>query len=168
MTVAMIGITLVGPEVIKLLATKPYFEGIMIIPPIVLSNFLIFIYSLYVNIEHYYKKTIFISVNTIIAAISNIVMNYFFIFWWGYVGAAYSTLFSYGITLVVHYIYATRLNDEVIPLEKIALPMAILVGIVVIFYIFNSLWFVRWFIALGCVVFLVIKEKDFFISLIGM
>ena len=40
------------------------------------ANFLIFAYSLYVNIEHYYKKTVFVSTNTIIAAILNIIMNF--------------------------------------------------------------------------------------------
>lgn len=166
MTIAMIGVTLIGPEVVRLLATEPYWEGITIIPPIVLSNYLIFVYSLYVNVEHYYKKTVFISINTVIAAVSNIVMNYFFITWWGYVGAAYSTLISYGISLILHYIYARKLNDKVIPLKNIVAPTAILVGIVIIFYVFMNLWIVRWAVALVCAVILAFKEKDFLLSLI--
>lgn len=167
MTIAMIGMTLMGTEVVKLLATEPYWEGITIIPPIVLSNYLIFIYSLYVNVEHYYKKTIFISINTIIAAFSNIIMNYFFITWWGYVGAAYSTLISYGISLVLHYIYARRLNNKIISLKKIALPTVVLVGIVIIFYMFMNWWIIRWCVAFGSVVVLALKEKEFLMSLIG-
>lgn len=167
MTIAMIGMTLMGTEVVKLLATEPYWEGITIIPPIVLSNYLIFIYSLYVNVEHYYKKTIFISINTIIAAFSNIIMNYFFITWWGYVGAAYSTLISYGISLVLHYIYARRLNNKIISLKKIALPTVVLVGIVIIFYMFMNWWIIRWCVAFGSVVVLALKEKKFLMSLIG-
>lgn len=58
MTIAMIGVILVGPEVVKLLSTREYWQGIVIIPPIVLSNYLIFIYTLYVYIEHFYKKTV--------------------------------------------------------------------------------------------------------------
>lgn len=167
MTIAMIGMTLMGTEVVKLLATEPYWEGITIIPPIVLSNYLIFIYSLYVNVEHYYKKTIFISINTIIAAFSNIIMNYFFITWWGYVGAAYSTLISYGISLVLHYIYARRLNNKIISLKKIALPTVVLVGIVIIFYMFMNWWIIRWCVAFGSVVVLALREKEFLMSLIG-
>lgn len=167
MTIAMIGMTLMGTEVVKLLATEPYWEGITIIPPIVLSNYLIFIYSLYVNVEHYYKKTIFISINTIIAAFSNIIMNYFFITWWGYVGAAYSTLISYGISLVLHYIYARRLNNKIISLKKIALPTVVLVGIVIIFYMFMNWWIIRWCVAFGSVVVLALREKKFLMSLIG-
>lgn len=73
MLVAMMGVILIGPEIIKILATKSYWKGITIIPPIVISNLLIFMYTLYVNVEHYYKKTVFISINTLIAAIINII-----------------------------------------------------------------------------------------------
>ena len=56
MTYAMVGVMLVGPEVVKLLASSKYWEGISIIPPVVLANYIIFAYTLYVNIEHYYSK----------------------------------------------------------------------------------------------------------------
>lgn len=166
MTIAMGGVILLGPEIVKLLATKSYWEGISIIPPIVLSNYLIFIYSLYVNVEHYYKKTVFISINTSIAAIANILMNCFFIKWWGYVGAAYSTLISYGLSLLLHYIYSRKINDKIIPLNKIAFPMIFMAIIVIIFYLFENSWIVRWSIALACLVILIFKEKKFLFELI--
>lgn len=165
MTISMIGVTLLGPEVVKLLATQVYWEGISITPPIVLSNYLIFVYTLYVNVEHYYKKTVFISTNTIIAAVSNILINYFFITWWGYVGAAYSTLISYGISLVLHYMYSRSLNGEVIPFNKIALPTIVLIVVVCVFYLFINTWMIRWFIALLCLTFLAFREKAFLIRM---
>lgn len=166
MTIAMIGVILVGPEVVKLLSTREYWQGIVIIPPIVLSNYLIFIYTLYVYIEHFYKKTVFISVNTTIAAVSNIVMNYFFILKWGYTGAAYSTLISYGLSLILHYIYSRRLNKTVLPFKDVLLHLILILIIVALFYIFVNVWLMRWIIALICVVFLVVKERAFIMLLL--
>jgi len=42
MTYAMGCLILVAPEIVKLLADKSYWEGITIVPPVVLSNFVIF------------------------------------------------------------------------------------------------------------------------------
>lgn len=166
MTIAMIGVVLVGPEIVKVLATEAYWEGIRIIPPIVLSNYLIFLYTLYVYIEHYHKKTVFISINTMIAAVSNILLNYFFIKEWGYAGAAYTTLISYALSLVLHYCYARKLNKEVIPLRQIVLPSVSILIIIVLFNIFMGVWYIRWGIAVVCCVFLLIKERTFILSIV--
>lgn len=141
-------------------------DGIKVIPPIVLSNYLIFIYTLYVNVEHYYKKTVFISINTIIAAVVNIALNYFFILQWGYVGAAYTTLMSYGLSLILHCIYSRRLNDRVIPFKIIVLPSIMIVAVVLCFYIFINMWMIRWGIAFGCLAVLVINEREFLLNLV--
>lgn len=83
---------MVGPEIVKLLASSKYWEGIGIIPPVVLANYIIFAYTLYVNIEHFYKKTPYITLNTVIAAGLNLILNYIFIPRYGYMAAAYTTL----------------------------------------------------------------------------
>ncbi len=166
MTIAMIGVVLLAPEVVKIMATESYWEGIKVIPPIVLSNYLIFIYTLYVNVEHYHKKTVFVSINTVIAAVVNIILNYFFILKWGYVGAAYTTLMSYGLSLLLHYVYSRRLNDKVFPIKNVLLPTIMIAVIVVAFYIFIDMWLIRWGIAFGCLVILVVKERDFLMKAI--
>lgn len=56
MTYAMIALIMVGPEIYKILADKSYWDGIRIVPPIVLAKYMIFAYTLYVNVEHYYKN----------------------------------------------------------------------------------------------------------------
>ena len=115
MTYAMAALILVAPEVVKILANESYWEGISIIPPVVLANYVIFAYSLYVNIEHYYKKTPYVTVNTIIAAVSNIVLNFLFIPKYGYVAAAYTTLASYLISFMLHTRYAKKLEPKDTP-----------------------------------------------------
>lgn len=164
MSVAMVGVILVGPEVVKLLSTEAYWEGIKIIPPIVLSNYFIFIYTLYVNVEHYYKKTVFISINTTIAAISNILLNLVFIYKWGYVGAAYTTLISYILSLILHYRYSRKINKDVFGLKHYIDPLLIIFLSVLVFYTFINVWYIRWTIATIPVVVFGIKEKDYLIK----
>lgn len=165
MTIAMVGVVLVGPEIVKLLATKAYWEGILIIPPIVLSNYLIFIYTLYVYVEHFHKKTLFISINTMLAAAVNIILNYFFIIRWGYIGAAYSTLLSYILSLILHYVYARKLNKTVLPIKQFVIPLVIIVFAVIIFYLFIDNWVIRWIVAFSCAILLAIKEKTFVMTI---
>lgn len=166
MSAAMIGVVLIAPEIVKIMATEPYWEGISIIPPIVFSNYLIFLYTMYVNIEHYYKKTVFISLNTAIAAITNIVLNIYFIKKWGYVGAAYSTLISYILSLALHYNYARTLNKVLFPLKMYFLPGALVIMASIIFYIFINEWYIRWIIAILLMFIFLFKEKDFILKTI--
>lgn len=117
MTYAMCCLIMVAPEVVKILASKPYWEGIVIIPPVVLSNYIIFVYTMYVNVEHYYKKTVRISLYTAVAAVINLVLNYIFIPYFGYVAAAYTTIVSYVVALILHTSYAKKLRPEIYPIK---------------------------------------------------
>ncbi|HEM5088107.1 TPA: oligosaccharide flippase family protein, partial [Streptococcus suis] len=101
---------LIGPEVIRILSDSKYWEGITIIPPIILANYLMFAETLYVNVEHFYKKSLSITFNTIVAAVVNIVANFLFIPQYGYVAAAYTTLFSYIVSFLLHANYSKKLN----------------------------------------------------------
>lgn len=84
MTYAMVALILVGPEILKIFADQRYWEGMSIIPPIALANYMIFMYTMYVYIEHYYKKTVYITKNTLIAAGLNVILNFILIPKYGY------------------------------------------------------------------------------------
>lgn len=159
MTYAMVALILVAPEVVKVLANESYWEGISIIPPVVLANYVIFAYSLYVNIEHYYKKTPYITINTFIAAISNIVMNFIFIPKYGYVAAAYTTLASYLISFVLHSQYARKLEPNLYPLGQFSKSIIHLLTVTIIFYIFKNQFFIRWFLMVVYILSRFYKER---------
>lgn len=158
MTYAMGSLILVAPEVVKILANENYWEGISIIPPVVLSNFVIFAYSLYVNIEHYYKKTPYITLNTVIAAVSNIILNFIFIPRYGYVAAAYTTLSSYIISFMLHSRYARKLEPNLYPLKQFINPFVNLLVVTVAFYVFKEQPVIRW--GLTCVYVLAMFYKE--------
>lgn len=132
MMVAMGVLILISPEIIKILSDRKYWIGMSIVPPVILANFFIFAYTLYVNVEHYYKKTLSITLNTIIAAVLNIVTNFIFIPKFGYNAAAYSTLFAYFISLLLHERFSKKLNHKLYPISFFLLPflkLTILVGL---------------------------------------
>lgn len=160
-TCAMVGVILIGVEIVKILASKPYWEGIDIIPPIVISTYVIFAYTLYVNIEHYYKKTPYITVNTLIAAATNLVLNYIFIPQYGFVAAAYTSLFSYLIAFILHARYAKKLEKNLYPLKTFVAPFGQLLITCLIFYFFVKKWYLRWGLLLLYLMIMVYKERNF-------
>lgn len=160
MTYAMIGIILIGPEVVKLLASKGYWEGISIIPPIVLSNFIIFAYTLYVNIEHFHKKTLVITINTLIAAGANLILNLIFIPLFGYVAAAYTTLVSYIISFALHAIRAKKLEKELYTLKTFAPSLIHLTLATVVFYVCMDMWYIRIPVLVIYIILMFYKNRD--------
>ncbi len=159
MTYIMTALIFVAPEIVKILADRTYWEGIIIIPPVILANYIIFAYSLYVNIEHYYKKTSYITFNTLVAALSNIVLNFIFIPKYGYVAAAYTTLISYFISFLLHAKYAKKYEPSLYPLKQFIFPLLELLFATVLFYLFMNKFTIRWLLMIIYVLSMVCRER---------
>lgn len=97
-----------APEVIFVLGGKEYMEAIYVIPPVVISSFLIFLYSMFCILEFYYEKTNAMLVVSVLGAILNFALNYVFIPLYGYMAAGYTTWISYLFFTVVHYFVMKR------------------------------------------------------------
>lgn len=106
--IVMIGL---GPEAIIIFGSKKYIDGIAVIPPIVLGIYMNFLYVFYVNVEFYHKKTKSIAIGTMGSAAINVMLNYIFISKFGYIAAAYTTLFSYFLLYIFHYFISKRVDD---------------------------------------------------------
>ena len=113
---------------------------------------------MYVNIEHYYKETKGITLNTVIAAITNIILNYMFIPKFGYVAAAFTTFVSYFISFILHALKAKRLENNLYPINYFILPILEIGIFTFLFYLFMDNMMVRWLIILFYVLFMFIKE----------
>lgn len=100
-------VILICPELTVFLSTAEYVEVKSFSPIIALSSFFIFIYSFLVNIEIYNRKNKYMAIATFVSTVTNIVGNIIFIPIYGYVAAAYTTLFSYFILMIMHYIILT-------------------------------------------------------------
>ena len=157
----MCGLIIVSPEILKILASKSYWEGIKLIPIIIVANFLFFAYNIYSNLEHYYKKSNQITALTILAAVLNLVLNYIFIPKFGYVAAAFTTAISYFVIFILHSIYSKTLNSNVFSIKMFILPIIEIFIFCALFYLLTDHAIIRWAVAIiyFCTVAFIQREK---------
>lgn len=90
-----VSISIMAPEVVRLLAPSEYHKYVKIIPPIVAGVYFIAVGNLYSNILVYCKKTLAIMASSIIASLCSIFLNIILIPRVGFEVASYTTMFSY-------------------------------------------------------------------------
>lgn len=95
---------LFAPEIMRVMAPSNYYIGIYVIPSVAAGAFFTAVYSLYIRVEFFYKKTKFSGVATLCAAIINVVFNLVFIKIFGFIAAGYTTLTCYMLLYLLHYI----------------------------------------------------------------
>ena len=141
--VLIVGVLLIAPEIVLLMGGNKYYESRYLMPPVILACVFQFIYSMYVNIEIFMKKTFQISVGTVMAGGINIVLNYLLIPKYGYQAAAYTTLIGYILLWIFHYIIVrmgkkyTDIYDLKFILVALILISFISMGMLIIYqYIF--------------------------------
>lgn len=163
------GVMLCAPEVLKIMAPGDYWDGIRLVVPMALDVFCTLLYSIYCEIEYYYKKTQFLMAATIGAALINILTNYVMIKAFGYAAAAWTTLFSYVCYFAFHYCLSRKFAGEDVFNLKSNIP-AILETIVIAVFssVFREYWILRWgMAAVICTInFLVLKPMimDFLVA----
>lgn len=135
-----LGFICVMPEFTKLIAGSNYWDGIDLLVPLTLANYFIFLYMMPVNIEYYNKKTKYISVGTVSAALLNMVLNYFAIILWGYKAAAYTTLISYLLLFIFHWRIARKFDFNSIYDIKSFLSITIVLLIVSATVLVSERW----------------------------
>ena len=108
-TLAYILILFVSPEIIKVMADKRYWDGLVIVPYIFMAYYFNLMYSFEVNVEFYTRKTHLISIGTILGAVINVVLNIVLIPKYGYVIAAVTTVISNFFMFVFHFIIVNYL-----------------------------------------------------------
>lgn len=159
---------LLGPELIRVIASEEYYEALYIIPPVAASVYFMFCQSLVGTVAFYFKRTKFVMVATTCAALINIVLNYIFIPRFGYYAAGYTTLISYIILLLIHYYFYKKickddLNDEAVFPSESMWKYALIISVVTIFTsILYSYVYVRWIVIFLVVCIMIIKREIIF------
>ena len=161
-------ITLLAPEIIRIMATPEYLEAVCIMPPIAAGIFMISLSNLYTNVLIYHKKTQYVMIATVIAAITNVLLNYICIPCFGYMVAAYTTLVAHIVLAFFQYIVSNRVHSKMCPDDhdivydnKVMLMitgLALLVCLVCVFLYFNTI--LRYIVIAsiaGC--FLILKNR---------
>ena len=104
-----IAIMLISPEILKLMAPKEYFTGIGSLVIVTAGVFFQFLYRFPLAYEQYSRNMKWVAISTIISALINLILNYFFIPHWGIIGAAYATLIAYIVLFIMHEFVARKI-----------------------------------------------------------
>jgi O-antigen/teichoic acid export membrane protein len=107
-SVIALAVCLVGPEVVLVLGGSNYAAAVYMMPPMIFGCVVRYVYTLYVNIEFYNKKTGGISAGTATVAVVNIGLTFLLISKFGYMAAAYITMFSEILLLAIHMFIVKR------------------------------------------------------------
>lgn len=171
-----VGLLMLVPEVILILGGKKYVAANYCLPPLIASCVFQFIYTMYVNIEFYEKKTVGVAAATVTATAINIILNLIFIPMNpenSYTIAAYTTLVGYMVLFVLHYFLVKRMGMTHVYNTKFM--VGILAGILVISGAMNLLYgdnmavrIIRYAITFvyGCIVlFVFYKNKNIILSI---
>ena len=128
-------IALLAPE-IMLIGTADYKEAVFVIPVVTLGVFFTFVYDMFASIEFYYGATKYVMAASVIGAVSNLILNAWLIPVFGYIAAAYTTLISYVLFMVMHLVFMKivlkkqSIKEQVYNLKFIILFTVLLTGIV--------------------------------------
>lgn len=108
-----------APEIMKILADEKYYEAIYVIPPVAIGTFFSFAYTTFANVEFFFNQNKFTMYISMLGAVLNISLNYLCVKKFGYIAAAYTTLFCYIVFTVSHYIYMTVSVKKMLAVSKV-------------------------------------------------
>ena len=165
--VAVLNLMLIilAPEAVSILAPKSYQEAIWIIPPLAASVVVMFFYQHFVNVEFFFEESRITSAASIGAALLNVGLNYWLIPKFGYLAAGYTTLASYSVFGVVHYIFMCLVCKKnncpktIFDIKIMLLIMAMFAGVTVAVAIgYTHLW-LRLAVLAIILILLIVKRK---------
>ena len=91
-----------APEAILILGGEKYQESVKTVYPVLIGTLFQYFYQYYSTTEAFYKKNMLISLSSIGIGLLNFILNYIYIPQYGYISAAYTTLFCYFILYLIH------------------------------------------------------------------
>lgn len=163
-----IGLMLVSPEVLYILGGEAYLAAKYVMPPLTLGCVCQFLYTLYVNVEQFEKKTMGMAMATIVAAIINGILNYLLIPRFGYIAAAYTTLIGYVCLLGMHYMLVRRMGlAKIYDTRLVVLVIVIMTMATMVINVLYDFCMIRYVIILVYAVFVMIlgwKNRQIIIS----
>lgn len=150
-TLGTCAFALMTPEVLKLLSTESYWEATRLLPPLVLGQYCVFLYSFPVNYEFYKMQTRSIAVGTMGAAALNILLCLVVVPAYGMDGAACATAIAYLFLFAFHFLIARYLlGDRNYPASWFGLGMLGVCLVCLLCYPLANFALVRWLAGILC------------------
>ena len=153
-----------SPELVFVLGGEAYHQSVYAAIPLIVVGYILFIYNIIVQAEYYMKKTVYIMTGTMIAAIINVITNSIFIKRYGFVAAAYTTLFSYLCYLILHSLISRKcITFHVIPVADYIRNFGMLVILSAVSLAFiDRIWIRVIAFVLCMVLYLIVAKKGVF------
>lgn len=134
-----LGFITAAPEALMILSFKAsdYWIAKYVVPAVVLGTLAQYFYTNYVNVEIFTKKTSIIAIGSCVAAGINFILNAIFIPMYGYYAAAYTTLASYIVLMIMHFIMVRFVLKEKVYDDKymfIAMLLSIITGLGLMYF----------------------------------
>lgn len=154
-----------APEIIRIFASAEYYEAIWIVPPVVASVLIMYIYQQFINVEFYYEEGKMTAIASIGAAVLNVLLNLIFIPRMGYLAAGYTTLASYIIFAIMHYLFMIRIckkhgqNAKLYDIKALLFILSVFGGVTVIALVTYSHFLARYLILAIALILIVIKRN---------
>ena len=166
MAVLLLGVISLAPEIILVMAGKKYTSAVWVVPPVSMSLLLLFYSQLFINVEFYFEEKYKLVGASILAAVVNIVLNYFGIKMFGFVAAGYTTLISYVLFAVCNYLAMKQVcREKGIDGDLYDYKMLVLLftAFAAVGFVFTALYPFRWvrlgIIAVGLIILFIFREK---------
>ncbi len=157
----VIVITFIDILKISILRSEEYWEALMIVPIILLANFCLGIYH---NLSVWYKitdRTRFGAYISITGAVITLLLNFWLIPMYTYVGAAIATLGAYGTMMLLSWYFGRKYYPIPYDLKKISMYLLFAISFTIVsFYMFESNYIISIPLLLGFLVVLYVTEKS--------
>lgn len=141
-----------APEIMRILADSRYYEAVYVIPPVAIGLVFLFMYTAFANVEFFYDFNRFTMYISMAGALLNIILNYIGIKLFGFVAAAYTTLFCYIVFSFSHYLYMSKCIEKKMGLKNafdskrlITLSFVLIIACISLIFLYD-LPIIRYFI----------------------
>lgn len=167
---ACVIVNFLTPEIIVVLGGEKYISSTDCIAPLLGGVVCQFGYTLYVNVEMYFKKPLMVSLGTGLATALNIGLNYWLLPLYGFKVAAYTTLASYLILFIIHSLFIILIHKQSV--FSIPFNFGIVAVTIIIIFITTFLYktpVIRFFLlGMGVIILLMVYKKGYLNRLINI
>lgn len=161
-----VGIMLITPELLLMMGGTSYLNAVFVMPPVAFGCICQFLYTMYVNIEQFKKKTIGMALASISAALLNFILNLWLIPLLGYIAAAYTTLVSFLWLLIAHMLLVRHLGySKIYPTKFIFLTLGVMLIYTILVNFLYSMTLIRYTLIglyMFAVVYIGYKHRKYF------
>ena len=149
----VLAVMALAPEIIFVFGGREYAISLIALIPLLIGSLFQFIYTMYVNLEFYSRRTGATGIATGFVALVNVLLNYIFIPKYGFVAAAITTAFSYFLLYVIHYLIVKKIGmADVFDTRKIIILIPIMIILSLVMWLLYKVRVVRYIVILICAI----------------